>query len=134
MSDATRRHPGATGLFSCWGRAGFAEFNPHPPTPEEAKPFHVALYNEHTIPGSLLVFALDAGHALARVRAALIQTADARASTSPTHDMFGEPYPNYAQELLRRLDDGSLTMTAEPVDTSRIVAHVNWAANGGVCH
>jgi len=96
---------------------------PDPPSPEEAKPFHVLAHSDHYIPISVLVFARDADHARARVMAAL------REALEKQHrpDTFER-----AKKHLEEIENGDMVMHVQPYDIKWIRTKVIWAGNGGV--
>lgn len=104
--------------------------NPDPPTAKEAKPFHVLWRGSGWIPVSVLVFARDAKHAKARVHAAMVACRDGQ-YVEEDEDRRAMQTQNRCALMLESLDAGKLVVHCKPVDVARIIASVNWAANGG---
>ena len=111
-------------LFGYWNDKGeHVEVNSAPPTPDEARPFHLVIRSSGVIPLSILVFARDAAHAEYRVREALRECAENSRSG------YG---PHRAVAILSQLASGEMLLTVEPMDVAGIYARVNWASNGGL--
>lgn len=105
------------------------EVNPDPPSPEEARPFHVAISDPSYIPVSILVFARDKKHALSRVRQALVECRDKQ--YVPEYGL-SDLHRERAQKFLDAIDTGSMLVEVNPLDVALICAKVNWASNGGL--
>lgn len=124
------REPNNCGMFTYYaaGNHEHRELHPDPPTPEEAKPFHVMARGTGHIPISYLVFARDADHAVSRVMEGLRLMVE-KNGYDPTRSL-----PLGVQRATGYLADivtGKLKVTVAPFDTARISCEVNWAANGG---
>lgn len=106
-------------------------YNDDPPNPEEAKPFHVVLRDRSHIPVSLLVFARDEEHAVRRVASSIRQAHEVL--KDKVDRTYGTPpLDRVRAEMLVALMDSEGWWECAPVDTSRIVAEVIWASNGGL--
>lgn len=99
---------------------------PDPPTPEEAKPFHVMLRGDHHIPCSVLVFARDEEHAKQRAKQRVLE------ALREAHRLSYRKERGRAAEFLDDLQTGDLTLHVAPYDVAWIRAKVVWAMNGGV--
>lgn len=111
-------------LFRRWKNGNHNEVGVvDPPSPEEAKPFHVLGHGNGYIPISMLVFARDADHALERVLVSLRWM---------TELPYGSTSKCRATQYLKEIANGELTMYVAPYDVRLIAANVNWAGNGGI--